>query len=490
MQQTNTDILKNNIFNDIKRLLVEIGQEKNIDKIKSDSRLGDDLGIDSFGSVEIIYNLEDRFDIEIPDRDFDSSLTVKDIVMYIQSKLKANDKKKIEIQRAQFIDNLTTDKSLAEKLNFNPYYRNINSGLGRKITIGNKKFISLGSNDYLGLTNNKIIKQEAIKVIEKYGMSMCGTPIVIGQTKINRDFELKIARFLKQDDAIIYPSGYQCNMGVFQLLANKNDIILADKNVHSSLINGCMLSKSKLRFFPHNDMRALKIILNGSHKFRMRFIVVDGLYSTDGDIACLDKIVSLAKKYNAFVIVDDAHGLGVLGEEGRGILEKYNVYNDVDLITGSLGKALGIFGGFLAGREKLIDYFRYNAFMYFYSTALPPYIAAAGIAAIDFLKAHNDLRLKIFGYKDKIFSALKGMGYRLTKSETPLFSILFRNSYETIKMTKLLFERQIYVVPFLPPSVPKTSPRIRLLASAYLTDKDIDKVIRVFKELKTEYRYE
>ena len=477
------------VLNDIKALLARTIREDNPDKIGSDLNLKNDLGLDSLDSIEIISNLEEKFKIKIPDRDFNSCLTVRDISNYVQSKIESN-AEKAEDQKDQFYNSLTVNKDLFEKTGFNPYYRNINSGLGAHVNIdthtgtGNKKIISLGSNDYLGISNNKHIKKKAIKTLKKYGMSMCGTPIVIGHTDINKALEVKIASFLKQDDAICYPSGYQANMGIFQLLAKENDIIIADKNIHSSLINGCMLSKAALRFFPHNDMASLETMLKDAHKARMRFIVVEGLYSTDGDVSHLDKIVTLSKRYNAFIVVDDAHGIGVLGREGGGIIEKYNAYNDISLITGSLGKALGTFGGFLTGRKKIIDYFRHNCSMYFYSTALPPYIAAASIAAIDFVKTHDDLRLKIFKYKDNLFSALKDMGYKLTKSETPLFSILFRDSYETIRMTKLLFERGIYVVPFIPPSVPENSPRIRLLLCAYLKNKDINKIINVFDELK------
>jgi len=496
------DTLENNTLNIVKTALAEIGEENDINKIKLSSRLGEDLRIDSLDSIELIHILEDKFDIEISERTLDSSLTVENLILYIESKLKMAQPKTVKKEKAEFINNLSmgidppdtfkgvvlsVDKSVVENLNFNPYYRLVESGLGREIAIENKKFISLGSNDYLGLANNEIIKKEAIKIIEEYGMSMCGTPIVIGQTKINRDFELKIADFLKQDDAILYPSCYQANLGIFQLLTKEDDIIIADENIHSSLITGCKLSNTKLRFFPHNNMKSLEGILKNSLERGIRFIVIEGLYSTEGNIAPLDQITNLARQYDAFIIADDAHGIGVLGREGRGILEKYDAYNDVDLITGSLGKALGLFGGFLAGREKLIDYFRYNSSMYFYSTALPPYIAAAGMRAIDFVKTHNDLRIKIWGYKDKLFNALKNMGYRLTKSETPLFSILFTDSYQTIKMAKFLFERQIYVVPFIPPSVPKDSPRIRLLPAAYLKNEDIDRVIEVFGKLKSEY---
>jgi len=472
---------------EFKKLLAKLGKEKNPSQIKPESRIGEDLGLDSFGSVELIYNLEDIFHIEIPERNFDSSLTVRELVEFISLRSEGKTPAKTLGSKNDFIASLKVDKSILEEANFNPYYQQISSGLGRKITIANRKLILLSSNDYLGVANNPAIKKEAIKIIEKYGLSMCATPIVTGQTKINRDLEIKIAAFLKQEDALLYPSCYQCNLGVFHLLAKESDTILADRNIHSSLINGCLLSQANLRFFPHNDMPSLEKMLKNSSGSRMRFIVVEGLYSTDGDIACLDKIVKLAKEYRAFTIVDDAHGVGVLGSEGRGILEKFNCYNEIDLITGSLGKALGLFGGFMAGKEKIIDYFRYNSPMYFYSTALPAHIAAAGMASIDFVKSRNDLRRKIFGYKEKLFNRLKEIGYNLTPSQTPLFSILFNDVNQTLKMAKLLFKELIYVVPFLPPSVPKDSPRIRLLTSAYLKEEDISQVIKVFQELRKEY---
>ncbi|MBM3248763.1 MAG: aminotransferase class I/II-fold pyridoxal phosphate-dependent enzyme [Candidatus Omnitrophica bacterium] len=482
------DTFQENIENTVKNLLAKVGEEKDASKIKRDTKIKDGLGIDSLDGIELISALEDIFQIDIPDSNFDSSLKVGDIIDLIQARLNAAaERSQGKIDKAGLIDSLRVDKSPLEKISFTPYYRNIESGLASKIKIGNKEFICLGTNDYLAIANNRKIKAAAIKAIKKYGLSMCGTPIVIGQTDINRAFELKIADFLKQDDAIAFPSGFQANTGIFQLLANKDDVIIADKNIHSSLINGCLLTKAKLRFFKHNDAEDLKLALKGSSKYRMRFVVIEGLYSTDGDIAPLDKISSLAKEFDSFLIVDDAHGIGVLGKEGRGILEKFNAYNKVDLITGSLGKAIGLSGGFISGKENIIDYFKYNCPMYFYSTALPAHIAAAAIAAIDFVQKHNDLRIKIFKYKDKLFGALKNMGYHLSASETPLFSILFGNSQQTLEFSKLLFEKQIYTVAFIPPSVPEDSPRIRILTSAYLSDKDIDKAISVFESLKKDY---
>lgn len=388
------------------------------------------------------------------------------------------------LEKTAFIDSFYMDKTPLEKAGFNPYYLPVTSGLGRKIKIDRKELICFGSNDYLGLSNSREIKKQAGETLKKFGLSMCATAIVAGHTSINRMLEEKIARFLKQDDAIAYPSCYQCNTSLFQLLASPSDIIIADKNIHSSLIHGALLSKARLKFFPHNDIPRLKRILSAPANNRMRFIVLEGLYSTDGDTALLDEISKLAKQFDAFIIIDDAHGVGVLGKEGRGILEKYNSYKDVGLISGSLGKAIGAYGGFLAGNGKIIDYFRYNCGAYIYSTALPAHICAAAASSLDIILKRNDLRLKIYGYKEKLYGALSDMGYKLTKSLSPLFSVLFNDTAETLKMARLLFENKIYAVAFIPPSVPRKAPRIRLLTSAYLLDEDIDTAIKVFSKLK------
>lgn len=385
-----------------------------------------------------------------------------------------------------FIESLFIDKSLAENIDFNPYYQIVQSGLGESIRIGNKSFISLGSNDYLGLANNAAVKDEAIRVLKEYGISMCGTPIVIGYTNLNCQLEKEIAAFLKQEDALVFPSCYQCNTGVFKMIANKKDVVIADREIHSSLLNGINLSGASLRLFPHNNTRILEELLKKHSNCRNRFVVIEGLYSTNGDLPPLDEIVKLAQRYEAFVIIDDAHGVGVLGKEGRGILEVFDAFKGADLITGSFGKAIGTFGGFLAGNKVTIDYFRYRSPMYFYSTALPPHIAAATIVSLKYVKEHPELREKIKKYAKRLYKKLKSFRFCLTDSATPLVSVLFKTSEDTFLATKMLFEKGIYVVPFVPPSVPKKSSRIRLTLNANLKEKDIDFVINAFDEIRKE----
>ncbi len=471
----------NGMIDKIKKILLEVGTNKDIGKIKIDSKLEKDLGIDSFGVLEALFSLEQEFGITVSDRDFSKVRTVQDVVNQINTILKGE--KIREDKKENFLENLQIDKSEADKIEFNPYYKLVESSLDRKILVEGKELISLGSNDYLGLANDKKIKEKAKEVLEKYGISMCGTPIVVGQTDINRKLEVKIAEFLKQEDALIFPSGFQANISIFKTLCDSEDIIITDKSAHSSLIEGAIMSSASLRFFPFNDTFALEEILKVSQDYRMRFIVVEGLYSTEGASTPLDEVSRLAREYNAFIILDDAHGVGVLGREGRGVMEKYDIY-DVDLISGSLGKAIGCFGGFLAGKEKIIDFFRYRLSSYIYSTALPPSVAAGCICSIDLIPHLTDRREKIEKYKERLYKSLSDMGYNLTPATSPLFSVIFENTNKTLKVTKALFERGVYGTPFLPPSVSKESPRIRLIPTANLQEEDIEEVIAVFEEIK------
>ncbi len=386
----------------------------------------------------------------------------------------------------EFEEQFFIDKTPVLEAGFNPYYLPVQSGLGRRITVADREVISLGSNDYLGLSSNEHMKQKAKEAIDKYGVSLCGTAIVVGQTDLNRELEIKTANYVKQEDALVYPSCFQANTGVFQMLATDKDIVFADKGAHSSLLNGVFLSSARLKLFRHNDMKHLKKLLEQSMDYRMRFIVMDGLYSTLGDYPPLDEICALAREYNAYTILDDAHGLGVLGRKGRGVMELYEAYDDIDLVTGSYGKALGCVGGFIAARYRITDYFRYRNPMYLYSTALAPAMSAAALAAIDFSMNHPELRERIWAYKDRLMTALKDMGYNITPSSAPLFSVLFTSTAETFKASRILFEKGVYGTPFVHPSVPRKTPRIRLIPHAGLTDEDIDEVIEIFQEAKPE----
>ena len=387
---------------------------------------------------------------------------------------------------SEFEESFFIDKSPVLEANFNPYYLPVQSGLGSRVTIADHQVISLGSNDYLGLASNELLKEKAHEALDKYGISMCGTAIVVGQTDLNRELEIKSAALVKQEDALVYPSCFQANTGLFQMLCKDDDIVLADKGAHSSLLNGVFLSKARFRLFRHNDVKHLRKLLEQSTGHRMRFIVMDGLYSTLGDYPPLDEICALAKEFDAYTILDDAHGIGVLGRKGRGVLELFDAYEDIDMVTGSYGKALGCAGGFIAGKYRITDYFRYRNPMYIYSTALTPALSAACLAAIDLSMNHPEWRERIWAYKDRLVNALEKLGYRLTPSQAPLFSVLFNSTAETFTAARILFEKGVYGTPFVHPSVPRRSPRIRLIPHAGLTGEDIDRVIEIFSETRKE----
>ncbi|MFA5031939.1 MAG: aminotransferase class I/II-fold pyridoxal phosphate-dependent enzyme [bacterium] len=386
-----------------------------------------------------------------------------------------------------FRESLYIDKTIVKNTGFNPYYRQVETGLGKRMIIEGQSFISLGSNDYLGIANSEELKSAAKEALNKYGISMCSTSIVTGYTKLTKDLEDKTAEFLKQEEALIFPSGYQANLSIFQLLTNKEDAIIADRYAHASLIQGTQLSRANLFRFPHNDMKKLEKFLSNSQNCRMRFIVVDGLYSTEGDIALLDKIVELAKKYKAFTVVDDAHGIGVLGNTGRGSFEMFNVLGKIDLISGSFGKAFGCTGGFIATNHKVADFFRYRCGPLIYSTALPPVLIASIIVAIDLIEKSTERRKMLVQNKETLYTALKGMGYPLTNSITPLFSIISKEAQKIIELARDLYKKGIYATPFIPPSVPEGHSCLRCIPHANLEKEDINYIINTFTELKNIY---
>ncbi len=467
-------------------LFKDYSSMENPKSITSLSELEKDLGFDSLDRVEIVMRLEEDFNISFGEEN-KPYVTVGEIVNKIGNLLNKSETTETKTMGKRVsLSDLRVDKTDVERAGFNPYYLEVESGLGRKITIEGRELINFGSNDYLGIANNNTLKKAASEALEKYGVSMCGTPIVIGQTKINRTLEKRLAEFLETEDALVFPSGYQANLGIFQTLAQREDIIIADKFVHSSLHSGIALSNAKKRLFNHNNMKDLENLLEKSQEFNRRFVVVEGLYSTEGDTTPLRSVVDLSKKYNAFIVLDDAHGVGVLGNKGKGVIEQFDCLGEVDLISGSLGKAIGCFGGFIATSSEVTDIFKYKMGSLIYSTSLPPSLSAAALKSLEFVERGYKRREHIMKNKQKLFDALNKQGYVLTPSSTPLFSVIAGTNYEAAKLSKGLYEHGIYGTPFLTPSVPEGRALIRLIPHANLTEKDLNETIQAFEKVKDE----
>jgi len=381
-----------------------------------------------------------------------------------------------------FLDRLIIDKSIADELEFNPYYPLINSGLADEVQIDDENFIDLASNDYLGLSSHPEVKNAIIEGVKKFGASGCGTPIATGYSTIFQQTEQRISSFLNLDDSIIFPSCYQANLSLFSAIVHPNDVIIFDHYVHASMIHGIKSAGCKIKPFKHNDMNHLEKVLKRSQDFEQIFVVTESVFSTEGAIAPFAEIVELCKKFDATPVVDDSHGIGAIGENGRGILEYVKNFNGI--YTASLGKAIANAGGVIAGDANLIDFLRYSCSGLIYSTALPSSIFFGIAKVLDIIEREFAQRShKMWLSKRRIEEALHKTGFKLADGKAPIISIVCKNPLETIKLSKILYENHILCTPFIPPSVPPDSGVVRLIAGANLKTEQVDRIIDVIGKI-------
>lgn len=383
-----------------------------------------------------------------------------------------------------FYNRFKVNKGLAETAGFNPYYREIRSGLDEIINIEGREFINLASNNYLGLSTHTNVKKAIINAVEKYGSSLCATPIAGGYSDIYKNIEKRLASFIGLEGAVILPSGYGANNAIFPVIAGRDDLAVVDHFAHSSLIEGIRSTQCKIRPFLHNNMEHLEGILKKSTKYRQIFIVTEGVFSTDGTIAPLKDITSLTLKYNAIPVVDDSHGLGVIGKRGRGVLEDQGIKDFDGIYTASLGKAIANTGGVIAGKSRLIEYLKYYCPHLIYSTALPPNVIAGIDAVLDLIELNfNEIIGRASVYKKNIYNALLEKGFNVCKTDTLINSVIIGNAVDTIALSKRFFDNNIFTTSFIEPSVPPNQGRLRLIAGANLTKESINKVIDVIGRL-------
>lgn len=336
------------------------------------------------------------------------------------------------------------------------------------------KTVSFVTNNYLGLTQHPEVKKAAIDAIDKYGTGTCAAPPIGGYIDLHEELEQKIAKLHGQEDALLYTSGYTANIGVFQNLFTKSDLVLADMFVHASIYDG-LKNNTNLKIFKHNDMNYLELILKREQgKHRNLAIVVDGVYSQDGDLPKLPEICQLAKKYGAKVIVDDAHGAGVMGTNGKGTLDHFNLENEIDLITGTFSKSMGTTGGYAAGSRKVIQYLRHFSRSNTFSASLAPPSAAAAAKAIDIFTTEPHHIEKLWGNTKHIKTELKKHGFDIGHSETPITPVMIRDDEKATFTARKMLERGIYVVPATYPAVKLKDSRFRVNITAQHETEDLD----------------
>ncbi|MEK7841116.1 MAG: 8-amino-7-oxononanoate synthase, partial [Deltaproteobacteria bacterium] len=345
----------------------------------------------------------------------------------------------------------------------------IQSPQGPKVKINGTEVILLCSNNYLGLANHPKIKQAAIKAIEKYGFGSGASRLVSGNMELHAELEQRLARFKGAEAALVFNSGYHANIGIISALIGRGDVIFSDKLNHASIIDGGILSRAKFIRYPHKDINALESLLKKHSSFNTHhstLIVTDGVFSMDGDIAPLKELLELAGKYNCILMVDDAHATGVLGANGKGTLEHFGIENPNIIQMGTLGKALGCFGAYVAGSKKLVDYLINRARSFIYTTSLPPSVCAAGIAALDIIENEPQLRVDLRNRVLYFRTELKQAGLDTLNSETQIIPILVGEAEKAARISRDLLDKGIFLQAIRPPTVPKGTSRLRVTLMA------------------------
>jgi len=362
------------------------------------------------------------------------------------------------------------------------FFRKLESPQDSEVVVNGKRVIMIGSNNYLGLTNHPRVKEAAIKAIEKFGSGCAGSRFLNGNLEIHEELETKLARFFRKEAALIFATGYQTNLGTISALLGRNDVAIIDKYDHASIIDGCRLSFGKVKKYRHNDMRDLERVLEAT-KDKGKLIIVDGIFSMEGDIADLPNIVKLAKAYGARVMVDDAHAIGVLGEGGRGTAEHFDLEDQVDLIMGTYSKSLAAIGGFMTGSKEVIDFIKHVGRSMIFSASLPPSLVASVSTALDIIEEQPQLRAQLWKNTHKMLEGYKELGYDTGTSETPIVPIIIKDSMKVYEMCKLLFENGVFVNPVVSPAVPPGRELLRTSYMATHTEEQLNKVLGAFQKV-------
>lgn len=355
-----------------------------------------------------------------------------------------------------------------------PYFRMIESDQDTEVTINGKKVLMFGSNAYLGLTNHPKVKEAAIEAIKKYGTGCAGSRFLNGTLDLHIALEKRLAEFVGKQDAIIYSTGFQVNLGVVSCLTGREDYILWDELDHASIIEGHRLSFSTKLKYKHNDMESLEKQLQKCEPDKVKLIVIDGVFSMEGDVANLPEIVALAKKYDASIMVDEAHGIGVLGDQGRGTCDHFGVTADVDLIMGTFSKSFASIGGFIASDEEIINYLRHNSRSYIFSASNTPAATAAANAALDIMINEPERRERLWELTHYALAGFREMGCEIGHTSTPIIPLFIRDNDKTFKITCELFDAGIFVNPVVTPAVAPQDTLIRFSLMATHTKQQLD----------------
>lgn len=367
-----------------------------------------------------------------------------------------------------------------------PYFRAISSEQDTEVIMNGKKVLMFGSNSYMGLTNHPKVKEAAIEATKKYGTGCAGSPFLNGTLDIHKQLEARLAEFVGKEDAMIYSTGFEVNLGVVSCMTGREDYVILDEQDHASIIEGRRLSFSTPLKYKHNDMDSLEEQLKKCAPDKVKLIVTDGVFSMEGDVAKLPQIVELAKKYDATVMVDEAHGIGVFGKQGRGTCNHFGVTDDVDLIMGTFSKSFASLGGFIATDKEITNFLRHHSRSYIFTASITPASTAAANAALDIMLNEPERQENLWKLTNYALEGFRNMGCEIGHTETPIIPLYIRDNYKTFTITRDLLNEGIFVNPVVSPAVAPHDTLIRFSLMATHTKEQVtvalEKIQKVFRQ--------
>ncbi|HEX9675401.1 MAG TPA: pyridoxal phosphate-dependent aminotransferase family protein [Anaerolineales bacterium] len=366
-----------------------------------------------------------------------------------------------------------------------PYFLPLEDTEGTEVVIDGRRILMIGSNNYLGLTTDPRVRKAAIDAVARYGTSCTGSRFLNGTLALHKEAEVRLAKYVGKEAALVFSTGYQVNLGVISCLVGRGDVVIADKDDHASIVDGCMLALGEMRRFSHNDLDHLDRVLAKLEPEIGRMVVVDGVYSMGGDLAPLPELVEVCQRHAARLMVDDAHSIGVMGR-GRGTAAHYGVTDQVDLIMGTFSKSFASLGGFIAGDESVIHYIQHNARSLIFSASMPASNVAAVLAALDIMENEPELVDRLWQVTERMRTGLKALGFRMGPSCTPIIPIIIGEMEKTFLAWKMCFEAGLYTNAVVAPAVPPDQCMLRTSYMATHTDEEIDRALSILGEVGRE----
>ncbi len=368
-----------------------------------------------------------------------------------------------------------------------PYFRAISSEQDTEVLMHGKKVLMFGSNSYMGLTNDPRVIEASVQATRKYGTGLAGSPFLNGTLDIHKQLEARLAEYVGKEDAMLYSTGFGVNLGVVSTLTGREDYIILDEQDHASIIEGRRLSFSNYLKYRHNDMSSLEDQLRKTEPDKVKLIVTDSVFSMEGDVADLPAIVELAKKYNATVMVDEAHGIGVFGEGGRGVCNHYGVQDDVDLIMGTFSKSFASLGGFIATDKEITNFLRHHSRSYIFTASITPGSVAAVNASLDIMLSEPERMKHLWDITNFALKSFREMGCEIGNTSTPIIPLFIRDDYKTFQVTHDLLEEGVFVNPVVSPAVAPKDTLIRYTLMATHTQEQVERSLEAIEKVFRRY---